>query len=312
MIKTALIAIGGNSLITDKNHSDIPHQWDAVRETCRHLADMIDAGWRLIITHGNGPQVGFILRRGELAANEVHTTPLDLIVADTQGSIGYMLQQGLKNELRKRGKKAKVVTVVTQMLVNADDPAFQNPTKPIGSFMDEATAQSFAAEGWDVVEDAGRGWRRVVASPKPFRAVELDSIKDLISADNIVIVSGGGGIPVVADDAGNLSGVNAVIDKDFGGAMIAREMAVDLFLISTGVEKIAINFGKPTQKDLDQISVNDLTALIPEGHFAPGSMLPKVQAVADFVSKAGKPAVITDPSNIARALKKEAGTWITP
>lgn len=315
MPKTALIAIGGNSLITDKNHPDIPYQWDAVRETCRHLADMIEAGWRLIITHGNGPQVGFILRRGELAAHEVHTTPLDLIVADTQGSIGYMLQQGLKNEMWKRGKRIKVVTVVTQMLVKADDPAFQNPTKPIGSFMDEAKAQESVAEGWDVVEDSGRGWRRVVASPKPIRAIELDSIKDLISAENIVIVAGGGGIPVVHNHTGELrelSGVNSVIDKDFGGAMIAREMKVDLFLISTGTEKIALNFGKPNQQDIDQISVTELAALIPEGHFAPGSMLPKVEAIVDFVSKAGMPALITDPSNIARALKKEAGTWIMP
>ncbi|MCA9938878.1 MAG: carbamate kinase, partial [Anaerolineales bacterium] len=197
MSKTALVAIGGNSLITDKNMPDVPHQWEAVRETCRHLADMIEAGWRLVITHGNGPQVGFILRRNELAAHAVHTTPLDLVVADTQGSIGYMLQQALRNELFSRGRAVPVVSVVSQVLVDPDDPGFQNPTKPIGGFMTETEARQFEAEGWKVMEDAGRGWRRVVASPRPLQVIEQSVIGDLINAGNIVIAVGGGGIPVV-------------------------------------------------------------------------------------------------------------------
>ena len=312
--KTALIAIGGNSLISDKTMPDVPHQWDAVRETCRHLADMIDAGWNLIITHGNGPQVGYLMRRNELAAHEVHTTPLDLIVADTQGSIGYMLQQALKNELWSRGRKgAKVVTVVTQMLVDALDPAFDNPTKPVGGFMREFEAKKFADEGWRIVEDAGRGWRRVVASPKPIRAIEEQSIRDLISLDNIVIAAGGGGIPVVTNRKGELrelSGVYSVIDKDHGGSLIARQMNVDLFLISTGVEKVALDFNTPEQREVDRISAEALTSLIPDGHFAVGSMLPKIEAALDFVNATGNPAVITNPTNIGLALAGETGTWI--
>ena len=316
MTKTALIAIGGNSLITDKNHPDIPHQWDAVRETCRHLADMIDAGWKLVITHGNGPQVGFLMRRSELAAHEVHTTPLDLIVADTQGSIGYMLQQALRNELWSRGQRGvKVATVVTQMQVDALDPAFDNPTKPVGGFMREFEAAKFAEQGWAVVEDAGRGWRRVVASPKPIRAIELPSIKDLIEAGNIVIAAGGGGIPVVTNRKGELrelSGVYSVIDKDHGGSLIARQLNVDLFLISTGVEKVSLNFNTPEQEDLGRISAEKVQSLVPQGHFAVGSMLPKVEAALDFVNATGNPAVITNPSNLGLALEGETGTWIVP
>ena len=211
--KLAVVAVGGNSLITDKNNPDVPHQWDAVRETCRHLADMIEDGWTLVVTHGNGPQVGYILRRNELAAPEVHATPLDLIVADTQGSIGYMLQQALRNELGSRGVAKPVVSVITQVLVDKDDPGFQNPTKPIGSFLEEASAREFEKEGWQVVEDAGRGWRRVVASPIPLEVIEQDAIQSLVGNGDIVIAVGGGGIPVVQNPRGELrelSGVYAV------------------------------------------------------------------------------------------------------
>lgn len=314
MAKTALIAIGGNSLITDKNRPDIPHQWDAVRETCRHLADMIQDGWRLVITHGNGPQVGFILRRNELAASQVHTTPLDLIVADTQGSIGYMLQQGLKNELHSRKIRRKVVSLVTQVLVNKFDPAFQNPTKPIGSFLTEETARLFEQQGWKVVEDAGRGWRRVVASPEPLRIIEEDTIQDLIATDNIVIAAGGGGIPVIHNHKGELremQGVPAVIDKDRASSLLAQQINVDLFLISTGVEQVALNFNTPQQVNLDQVSAKSLSQYMEDGHFAPGSMKPKVEAVLNFVYGTGNSALITNPPNIARALKKETGTFIT-
>lgn len=313
MSRLALVAIGGNSLITDPKSPDVPHQWDAVRETCRHLADMVEQGWRLVITHGNGPQVGYILRRNELAAHEVHTTPLDLIVADTQGAIGYMLQQALRNELFSRGIRKPIVTLVTQVLVNKDDPAFQNPNKPIGSFMSQAEAQSFEKQGWQVMEDAGRGWRRVVASPEPLRIIEEDAILQLLNSGAIVIAVGGGGIPVVHNQAGELrelSGVYAVIDKDRASAVLASSLWADLFLISTGVEQVAINFNKPEQENLSRITAVQLTSYLKEGHFAPGSMKPKVEAVLTFLQKTGKSALITNPANIARALRNETGTWI--
>ena len=314
MNRTALVAIGGNSLITDNAQPDVPHQWDAVRETCRHLADMVEDGWRLVITHGNGPQVGYILRRNELAAHEVHTTPLDLIVADTQGSIGYMLQQALKNELFSRGMRRPVVSVVSQVLVDNDDPAFENPTKPIGSFMTEEKAQLFIDQGWHVVEDAGRGWRRVVASPKPKRIIEEDAISRLIESGSIVIAVGGGGIPVVHNYKGELreiSGVPAVIDKDWASAILATQLNVDLLLISTGVEKVAIHFNTPEQQDLAEVTAVQMQQYVQEGHFAPGSMLPKVEAILSFLNAGGQAALITDPTNIGRALRKETGTWIT-
>jgi carbamate kinase len=315
MAKTALVAIGGNSLITDQHRPDVPHQWDAVRETCRRLADMIDAGWNLVITHGNGPQVGFIMRRNELAAHEVHSTPLDLIVADTQGSIGYMLQQALRNELRSRGNPLPVVSIVTQVLVDENDPAFQKPTKPIGGFMDEAQARLFEEQGWNVVEDAGRGWRRVVASPKPVRVIEEGPIRTLISAGNVVIAAGGGGIPVIKNPRGELreiSGVYAVIDKDWASGLLATQVGIDLFIVSTGIEKVAINFNTPQQMDLDEVTVAQMTQYLNEGHFAPGSMKPKIEAVLKFVTESGNPAVITNPVNIVRALAKETGTWVVP
>ena len=314
--KLAVVAVGGNSLITDKHHPDVPHQWDAVRETCRHLADMVEDGWTLVVTHGNGPQVGYILRRNELASHEVHPTPLDVIGADTQGSIGYMLQQALRNELNSRGIDKPVVSVVTQVLVDRDDPGFKNPTKPIGSFMEEADARKFEAEGWQVVEDAGRGWRRVVASPIPLEVVEQDAIQTLTSAGNIVIAVGGGGIPVVQNKKGELrelSGVFAVIDKDRASALLAQQIGADLLLISTAVEKVALNFGKPNEQWLDHMTLAEAKTYMAEGtHFAKGSMAPKIEAVITFLETGGKKALITDPANIARALRGETGTFIEP
>lgn len=314
MSRTALVAIGGNSLITDKDSPDIPHQWDAVRETCRHLADMVEGGWRLIITHGNGPQVGYILRRNELAAHEVHTTPLDLIVADTQGSIGYMLQQALSNELYSRNMDVPVVSVVTQVLVDGDDPAFEAPSKPIGGFMTEAQAKLFEAQGWRVVEDAGRGWRRVVASPRPVRIVEEQSIRHLVSAGGVVIAVGGGGIPVVQNRKGELreiQGVMAVIDKDWASGLLAMQLDVDLLLISTGVPQVAIHFNTPQQQNLAEVTAVQLHQYLREGHFAPGSMRPKIEAVLDFLDHGGKQALITNPACIGQAMRHETGTWIT-
>ncbi len=314
--KLAVVAVGGNSLITDKNHPDVPHQWDAVRETCRHLADMIEDGWTLVVTHGNGPQVGYILRRNELAAHEVHPTPLDIIGADTQGSIGYMLQQALRNELNSRGIDKPVVSVVTQVLVDKDDPGFKNPSKPIGSFLEEEDARKFEEEGWQVVEDAGRGWRRVVASPIPLEVVEQDAIQTLTNAGDIVIAVGGGGIPVVQNPKGELrelSGVYAVIDKDRATALLAQQIGADLLLISTAVEKVALNFGKENEQWLDHMTLAEAKAYQAEGiHFAKGSMAPKIEAVINFLEAGGKKALITDPANIARALKGETGTFIEP
>jgi carbamate kinase len=309
--KTAVIAVGGNSLILSKRHEDVPSQWNAVRETVKHIADMIERGWDLIITHGNGPQVGFILRRNELSEHEVHSTPLDVIGADTQGAIGYMISQALGNEFKRRGIQKPIAAVVTQVLVDRDDPGFQNPTKGIGGFTTEDAARVFAEDGWRVIEDAGRGWRRVIASPIPLRIVELDAIRNLVDAGFVVIAVGGGGIPVIEDADGNLEGTRAVIDKDRATSLLAQELKVDLFLISTAVSQVAVNFNKPNQKWLDRMTAEEARAYQAEGHFAAGSMGPKIEAVLAFLDAypQGK-ALITDPPNIVRALDGATGTWI--
>ena len=314
--KVAVIAIGGNSLIKDPKHQSVEDQYEAAKESCIHIADMIEAGYEVVIGHGNGPQVGFILRRSEIAAKAegMHEVPLDVCGADTQGAIGYALQQNLQNELKRRGIKKPVATVVTQVLVDSGDPAFKNPSKPIGGFMDEAEAKRRQKEmGWTVVEDAGRGWRRVVASPLPKEIVEIDAIKALISAGVIVISTGGGGIPVIRNAKGDLEGVAAVIDKDFGSSLLANNVGAEVFIISTAVEKAALNFGKPNQKWLDKITLAEAKKYLAEGtHFAKGSMAPKVQAIIRFLEAGGKQALITNPENIGRALKGETGTWILP
>ncbi len=314
--KIAVVAIGGNSLIKDKNHQTVEDQYQAAKETTHHIADMIEAGWDVVIGHGNGPQVGFILRRSEIAhkVEGMHEVPLDVCGADTQGAIGYALQQNLQNELHLRGINKSVATVVTQVLVDKDDPAFRNPTKPIGGFMDKEEAERRAREmGWTVVEDAGRGWRRVVASPLPKEVIELRAIQTLIDAGVIVIAVGGGGIPVI--DTGNrqLVGTAAVIDKDYASSLLARLIQADLFLISTAVEKVALNFGKPDQKWLDRMTLAEAKQYLAEGvHFAKGSMAPKIQAIIWYLEAGGKQAIITNPENIGRALRGETGTWVVP
>ncbi len=310
--RIAVVAVGGNSLIQDPARPQVRYQWDAVRETCTHVAEMVERGWDLVITHGNGPQVGFILRRNELAAHEVHQTPLDLINADTQGSIGYMLQQALGNEMHRRRLNKRTVTVITQTLVAADDPAFQHPSKPIGAFMNEEQARLFMADGWSVIEDAGRGWRRVVASPEPRQIIELDAIRHLLHDGFIVVAAGGGGIPVVRNRKGELRGVMAVIDKDRATALLAIGLRADLFLISTAVEKVALRYGQPDQQDLDRMTLAEAKRYLEEGHFAPGSMRPKIEGVIRFLEAGGARAIITSPPNIARALAGETGTHITP
>ena len=309
----AVVAVGGNALIKDKNHQTVPDQYQAAVETMKHIANMIIDGWDVVITHGNGPQVGFILRRSELAAHELHEVPLDYCGADTQGSIGYMFQQALHNEFRLRGIKKQAVTVITQTIVDRNDPAFQNPTKPIGSFMDETAAkEKMAKEGWTMVEDAGRGWRRVVPSPIPQTIVEADAIRSLIEQGFVVMGVGGGGIPVIQKGNGGLVGVEAVIDKDFGSAILASMIKADIFLISTAVEKVAINFNKPDQKWLDQMTVAEARKYLAEGQFAKGSMMPKIEAILKYMDQGGKKALITDPEHIKDALEGKTGTWILP
>lgn len=312
MNKVAVIAVGGNSLILDEKHKTVADQYAATVETSKHVAGMIQAGWNVVLTHGNGPQVGFILRRSELSLHELHPVPLDYCGADTQGAIGYMFQRALHNEFRMRGMEKQAATVVTQVLVDKNDPAFQNPSKPIGSFMSaEQAARKRAEEGWQMVEDAGRGWRRVVPSPLPRAIVERAAIETLIRAGFIVICSGGGGIPVYENEHGELVGLEAVIDKDFAGSLLARSIGADLFLISTAVEKVALNYNKPNQKWLDHLTLAQAKEYLAEGHFHKGSMGPKIQAAIWFLEGGGKEALITNPENLERALSGETGTRIT-
>ncbi len=309
----AVIAVGGNSLILDEKHKTVADQYAATVETSKHIAGMLQAGWNVVLTHGNGPQVGFILRRSELALHELHPVPLDYCGADTQGAIGYMFQRALRNEFRARKITRQAATIVTQVLVDRNDPAFQNPTKPIGSFMNaELAARKRAEEGWQMVEDAGRGWRRVVPSPLPKAIVERDAIEQLIRAGFVVICAGGGGIPVYQAEDGNLVGLEAVIDKDFAGSLLASSVNADLFLISPAVEKVALNFNKPNQQWLDQLTLAQAKEYLAQGHFHKGSMGPKIQAVVSFLERGGKQALITNPENLERALNGETGTRITP
>ena len=313
MAKSALVvAIGGNSLIKDPQHMTVPDQYRALGETSGHIARIIKDGWQVAIGHGNGPQVGFILRRSELSAHELHEVPLDVCDADTQGAIGYELQQNLGHDFRRMRIDRQAVTVVTQVEVDPDDPAFQHPSKPIGSFMDEAQAQQRAErEGWVVREDAGRGWRRVVASPRPLRIVEERAVKALLRDDFVVITVGGGGIPVVTDEHGDLRGVAAVIDKNFASALLAITLRADVFMITTGVDRVALDWGRPEQRWVDRLTLAEAKDYLAEGtHFGAGSMAPKIEACIEFLEHGGGEAVITNPENMEPALAGEAGTRI--
>ena len=311
MMKTVVIAIGGNSLIKDAQHMSVPDQYAAVVETARHITDLLEHRYRIVITHGNGPQVGFILLRSEHSRGILHQVPLDSIVADTQGALGYQIQQALENEFRRRNLKTSVATIVTQTLVDRDDPAFAKPTKPIGQFYTRAEAEDrMRVEKWAMVEDSGRGWRRVVASPKPVRIIESEVIKHLVKDGYVVIAAGGGGIPVVADDQGNLSGVAAVIDKDLASAVLAEAISADLLIISTTVERVCLNYGKPNEQPLDSMTAAEARRYEAEGHFQPGSMLPKVQACLQFLAAGGREALITCPAALSAALAGKTGTRI--
>jgi len=314
MPKTIVVAIGGNSLISDEAHQSVPDQYRAVEETSRHLSAMLQEGdLRLVITHGNGPQVGFILRRSELASGALHAVPLDSCVADTQGALGYQLQCALHNAFGQIGLRRQAVAVVTQVLVDARDPAFQKPNKPIGSFMSREKAEEHRVrEGWDVVEDAGRGWRRVVSSPRPKAIIEIEAVKTLLDAGFVVIAAGGGGIAVVEDGQGALAGAAAVVDKDLASSLLARQLGADLLVISTAVEQACLDYGKPTQRALARMTVAEAKRYIAEGHFKPGSMLPKVEALVQFLEAGGQEGLITDPPHLLPALKGLTGTRLVP
>ena len=309
-----VVAIGGNSLIKDAQHMSVPDQYRALGETSGHIAAIIKDGWHVAIGHGNGPQVGFILRRSELSAHELHEVPLDVCDADTQGAIGYELQQNLGHDFRRLGIDRQAVTIVTQVEVAADDRAFEKPSKPIGSFMDESmAAKRRDNDGWAVREDAGRGWRRVVASPFPLRIVELDAVRALLREGYVAITVGGGGIPVVADEHGDLHGAAAVIDKDFASALLAIELKADVFMISTAVPQVALDWGRPEQRWLDRLTIADAKRYLAEGsHFGAGSMQPKIEACIWYVEKTGGRAIITSPDQMEAALDGRAGTAIVP
>ena len=308
----AVVAIGGNALIRDRKHESIVDQYEMVCALAEDIAGMIEAGWKVVVTHGNGPQVGFILRRSELSIAEVPPVPMDYAGADIQGAVGYMFLKALRNVFRRRRIKREPACVVTQTLVDRNDPAFANPIKPIGSHMEEARARELAKKfNWTVREDAGRGWRRVVASPKPRAILETQVIKSLAAAGYVVVACGGGGIPVIEAENGELRGVEAVVDKDRASALLAIEMNADLLMIPTGVERVAIRFGQPDQLWLDTLTVAQAQAYANEGHFGAGSMGPKIEALVRFVKARPKGrGVITNTESIERALRGETGTWI--
>jgi carbamate kinase len=307
----AVLAIGGNSLIKDKDHISLSWQYEAVKETGRYIADLIAEGMNVVITHGNGPQVGFIYRRGELARHELPLIPLDICGADTQGAIGYMLQKAFLNQFRKMGITKQVATVVTQTVVSENDASFQQPTKPIGSFMSEQEALNNKKEfGWEIVEDAGRGFRRVVPSPMPREIIELDVIRLLVERGYVVIAAGGGGIPVIRNKDGDIEGVEAVIDKDLASSFLATRLGADTFIISTAVDSVYLNFGKKTQTPLKQVTLHELKGYMEEGHFKPGSMKPKIEAIIQFIESGGKKAIITSPENLLKSVKGKSGTTI--
>lgn len=308
-----VIAIGGNSLIKDAKHMTVLDQYLAAGETSHHIAALVKDGYRVVVTHGNGPQVGFILMRSEIAKTQLHQVPLESCVADTQGAIGYQVEQTLLNELRRQGIKRDIVAVVTQVVVDAADPAFTNPTKPIGPFFTKEDAELHREkDGWAVKEDAGRGWRRVVPSPRPLEIIEERVIETLLNNGVVVIAVGGGGIPVVRRVSGDLQGCAAVIDKDLASCLLAKNLKADIFVISTGVDKVAIHFGKPDQRFIDKMTVAEAERYLREGQFPVGSMGPKIEAAIDYLKHGGKKVIVTQPHLIEDAIHGRTGTHIVP
>ena len=308
-----VIALGGNALQEAGKPATAAAELEVVEKTAAYIADIISEGYQVVLAHGNGPQVGRIVLQNEYADAITPAMPFDVCGAMSQGMIGYHIQQGLSKVLRGRGVDKEVVTVVTQVVVDKDDPKFQNPSKPIGPFYQESEAKAIAADkGYVMKEDAGRGWRRVVASPMPVEIVELSAVKSLVAAGFIVVTVGGGGIPVVREANGDLTGTAAVIDKDLASEKLAEDLDADALVILTAVEKVSINYKKPEQKDLDTLSVADAKRYMAEGHFAPGSMLPKIEAALKFVeSKPGRRAIITSLDKAVDALSGKAGTTLS-
>ncbi len=313
--KLAFIAIGGNSLVKSKEQQTVEDQHQAIRETVQHVIDLISQGYQVLISHGNGPQVGFIMRRSEVArqATGLHLVPLVNVVADTQGSIGYQIQQAVNNELAVQDIAGQCVTIVTQVVVDREDPAFESPAKPVGEFFQEDQLEDIQRDypDWALVEDAGRGYRRVVPSPAPCEIVERPVIESLLEAGYHVIAAGGGGIPVVRNGK-DLEGVDAVIDKDLASSLLAGQLNADLLIISTAVKQVALNFGKPDEQLIATMTVSEAETYIEQNHFAPGSMLPKMQAALKFLKAGGKEVIITSPEFIKEAVLHGAGTHIIP
>jgi len=311
---TALVAIGGNALVSDNDHASIADQFAASQQIAASVRTLVEEGWQVVVTHGNGPQVGFILRRSDLVARlapEIPRLSLDLCVADSQGGLGYILANSLTNELRAARLPAQVAAVITHVVVSSNDPAFQEPSKPIGSFYTQEESERLRrTEGWSVVEDAGRGWRRVVPSPRPLRILELASIAALVREGTVVVAGGGGGIPVVEHEDGRFTGVEAVVDKDFASALLASALGADLLVMTTGVPQVAIDFGTPRQRFVDRLTVSETEALLAEGQFPPGSMGPKIEAALQFLHAGGGEALITSVDHLADAVRRGSGTWL--
>lgn len=308
-----VVALGGNSIVPASKQGTIEEQMEMTRTTMVHIADLIEQGDLVVITHGNGPVVGNIVIRNEAARNLVPPMPLDICVADSKGGIGYMLQQVLQNELRARGIDKDVFTIITQVVVDAKDRAFKNPTKPIGPFYDRAEAEEMAREkGWSIVDDCGRGYRRVVPSPRPLEIVEWRAIERAVDTGAVVIAVGGGGIPVVRAADGTLSGVEAVIDKDWASSVLAEELHADLMVILTEVEKVALDYGKPDQVDLDVMTVKQAKRYLAAGEFPVGSMGPKIEAAIDFLEGGGSEVIITRPELLSEALTGKRCTRVIP
>ena len=313
MERSAVIAIGGNALIRDGQRGTIAEQFENAVETAGHIASLVADGWRVVVTHGNGPQVGFILLRSELVGDSspIPRLSLDMSVADSQGGIGHILGNALLNELGARGIRDQVACVLTHVVVDERDPAFTDPTKPIGpAYSAEEAETKRTVEGWSMVEDSGRGFRRIVPSPHPLRIVETEQIRALVQAGFVVIAAGGGGIPVVETDPAGYRGVEAVIDKDLASALLAASLGIPLLVLSTGVERVAIRFRQPDERFLDRLTVSEASRYLEEGEFPRGSMGPKVEAAITFLEHGGSEVLITSPSSLERAFAGESGTRI--
>jgi carbamate kinase len=311
--RAVLIAIGGNSLIRDGQRGTIAEQFENSRTTARQIGALVAAGWQVVVTHGNGPQVGFILLRSELVGDDptIPRLSLDMAVADSQGGLGYIVGNSLVSELGRIGHRDRVACLLTQTVVDAEDPAFARPAKPIGAFFSAEEAQLHRTrDRWIMVEDSGRGYRRVVPSPRPRRIVEAPAIRALLDAGFVVIAAGGGGIPVVESAPGVYRGVEAVVDKDLTSALLAATLRIPVLLLSTGVEKVAIRFRKPDQQDLERITVKEAREHLAAGEFPPGSMGPKIEASIAFLEREGREVVITSPDHIADAVAGRTGTHI--